>query len=154
LIGVQIRSRRRDIELNRELIHRTVVAEFALGPLDRQTDSLMDDHASIRLDSLLADRIDLGLEHVFRLLSFVYEREPLQVALRGLHTSDSEMRGTALEYLESLLPDEIFEPLSPYFEHTLAVQPGKRSSDARSALLALNDSIREHLEVLAHRTSR
>lgn len=150
----KIASRRGGVAMDRELVHRRVVAELAVGPLKRRTYRLIDEDRSIRLDSLLADRIDLGLEHVFRLLSFVYEREPLQVALRGLYTSDSEMRGTALEYLESLLPDEIYGPLSPYFEHTAeAARPGLEGSDVRSTLLALNDSIREHLEELVERPS-
>jgi ATP/ADP translocase len=143
----KIRNRDERIPVDAATIHRTVIHELGLDAPERLSHSLLDTDRTIRLDSLLADRIDLGLEHVFRLLGFVYEREPLEVALRALHTSDPQMRGTALEYLEGTLPAAIFEPLSPFFEDV----PGPTrvsASDARTALLDLNDSIRRHLEEL------
>ena len=50
---------------------------------------------------------DKGLAHVFTLLSLVVEREPLQIAHRALVGGDASLRGTALEYLENVLPEDI-----------------------------------------------
>ena len=56
------------------------------------------------MDELLRERANLSLEHVFSLLALVLPREPLKVAFRALHTDDRQIRGLALEYLESVLP--------------------------------------------------
>lgn len=47
---------------------------------------------------------DIRLQHIFRLLSLCLPREPLYVAFQALHTDDIYLRGTALEYLERILP--------------------------------------------------
>lgn len=57
-----------------------------------------------------------ALEHVFTLLGLVLPSEPLRVAYRGLHSADQGLRGTALEYLESVLPPEIRDRLWPLLE--------------------------------------
>ena len=49
----------------------------------------------------------LELDHVFTLLSLALEREPLQIALRAVRGTDRALRGTALEYLENVLPDTV-----------------------------------------------
>jgi hypothetical protein len=59
-------------------------------------------------------RVRQSLEHVFTLLSFVYGDEAVRLASRALTTSDRELRGTALEYLETVLPDSIRSALWPY----------------------------------------
>jgi hypothetical protein len=40
-------------------------------------------------------------------LSLVLEREPLQLAASALQGQDAVLRGTALEYLENVLPYEV-----------------------------------------------
>jgi hypothetical protein len=44
---------------------------------------------------------------VFALLSLAVEREPLQAAYRALVGGDASLRGTALEYLENVLPEDV-----------------------------------------------
>jgi hypothetical protein len=51
------------------------------------------------------------LAHVFTLLSLALEPEPLRIAWAALRGRDRALRGTALEYLDTVLPDEIFVPL-------------------------------------------
>jgi hypothetical protein len=51
--------------------------------------------------------VDRGIDHVFTLLSLALPREPLQIALLALRGSDRALRGTALEYLENVLPDPL-----------------------------------------------
>ena len=61
-------------------------------------------------------RTSQGLPHVFTLLSLVLPAEPLQVAFRGLHADDDNLRGTALEYLDGVLPPTIRARLWPSLE--------------------------------------
>ena len=66
------------------------------------------------VDEFLKDRAGQSLAHVFTLLSLVLPTAPLQIAYRGLHTDDPGLRGTALEYLEGVLPPDIRERLWPF----------------------------------------
>ena len=47
---------------------------------------------------------DAVREHVFNLLALVLEREPVLIAARAFDSRDIYVRGTALEYLETVLP--------------------------------------------------
>jgi hypothetical protein len=86
-----------------------------LTEMPRMLDSY-DDHA----DSPSADSLwistDVRLEHIFRLLSLCLPREPLHVAFQALHTDDRYLRGTALEYLDSILPSGVRDQLWQFLE--------------------------------------
>ncbi len=58
------------------------------------------------LEAAAADP-DAQLDHVFALLSSVGEGEPLRVTRRALRGQDPRLRGTALEYLEQVLPEAV-----------------------------------------------
>jgi HEAT repeat protein len=61
----------------------------------------------------VGDPAGQNLGHIFTLLSLVLPREPLQIAFRSLQSDDRQLRGTALEYLEQILPVEIRVSLWP-----------------------------------------
>jgi len=63
--------------------------------------------ASYLSEGMPPDQVDWSLEHVFMVLSLVVPREPLKIAFRGLHSSEDAVRGTAIEYLEGVLPGPI-----------------------------------------------
>lgn len=73
-----------------------------------------EDEASALVDRLLRDRIDRSLEHVFTLLALHLDRESLRIAFKALHEQDAHFRGTALEYLETVLPDEVRDAVGPF----------------------------------------
>jgi hypothetical protein len=52
-------------------------------------------------------------EHIFNLLALVLEREPVRIAALAFDSDDMYLRGTALEYLETVLPSGIFAALVP-----------------------------------------
>ena len=70
-----------------------------------------------------------GLAHVFALLSLVVEREPLQIAYWAVLGEDAALRGTALEYLENVLPDDVRRALWPY----VGTRPAPRAPRARAS---------------------
>jgi hypothetical protein len=61
-----------------------------------------------------------ALEHVFTLLSLVLPEEPLRIAYRGVQSDDPALRGTALEYLEGVLPPAVREALLPRLDAAAA----------------------------------
>lgn len=58
-------------------------------------------------------KTDRVREHVFNLLALALEREPVRIAARAFTTEDAYVRGTALEYLETVLPAQLFSALRP-----------------------------------------
>src|SRR5262249_61796336 len=102
------------------------------------------------VDELVRQRADRSLEHVFTLLALVFPRQPLQIAFRGLHTDDPLLHGTALEYLESILPPEIRRPLWPYLEDKRPKRagPARSAEEVLRALVASSESIAIRLEEL------
>jgi ATP/ADP translocase len=115
-----IGSRNAEILPPADRIFAAVEKEAALGKRvwesQRLLDLAEDPDTPQFVDDLLRDRADRSLEHVFRLLSLVLPKEPLQIAFRGLHTHDESLRGTSLEYLESVLPENVRDLLWPYLE--------------------------------------
>lgn len=70
-----------------------------------------------------------SLEHVFAILSLILEREPLQIALSALRTGDDGLRGTALEYLDNVLPSPLREELWPWLGAGGRPAPSGRSTE-------------------------
>lgn len=60
------------------------------------------------------ERDDLWLPRVFMFLELTLEREPLRLALSALRSDDHNLKGTAYEYLENVLPDDLREALWPH----------------------------------------
>ncbi|MBI3208669.1 MAG: hypothetical protein HYZ37_07185 [Candidatus Solibacter usitatus] len=54
---------------------------------------------------------EASLEYLFALLGLVLPREPVTMAYRALHTQDRHLRGTALEYLQTVLPGNAWKSL-------------------------------------------
>ena len=139
--------------INRDRVFDVVLAEVKVGrPVWEGHRLLKEIEAQdVRFaDEFVKDRASRSLSHVFTLLSLVLPFEPLQIAYRGLHTGDDKLRGTALEYLESVLPKPIREGLWPFLEER------RRAADSASRpreqiladLMRSNQSIAISLEEL------
>lgn len=109
---------------------REVAADKQTWDSQRLQDALDDDDDE-HADDIMRERSQ-SLEHVFTLLSLVYDREPLKLAFRALGSEDDGLRGTALEYLENVLSPEIHERLWTYFGD---LREYRRSERSRSELL-------------------
>jgi ATP:ADP antiporter, AAA family len=78
-----------------------------------------------------------GLAHVFTLLALALDREPAQIAHRAVRGADPALRGTALEYLENVLPEDVRAALWPY----LGVR-ARRERPARPAQEVVQELLR------------
>jgi hypothetical protein len=127
--------------VDRERVLNVVQREIAVGRgvwESRQLIDVQDDEASPMETDLLRDRASRSLEHLFILLSLILPRESLRLAFHGLYTGDAYLRGTAFEYLETILPESIWLKLWPLLEQGEA--PPARSRTADQALKELVDS--------------
>ncbi|MEO8140930.1 MAG: hypothetical protein ABI742_14850 [Gemmatimonadota bacterium] len=135
-----------ELAIDRERVLQSVLAEVAVGRGVWESRQLIDaaDDAEAPMEiALLRDRADRSLEHVFTLLALILPREPLRLAFHSLHTEDRHLRGTALEYLERVIPSAVRERLWPYLEpEESGAARTRRSSEAIVAdLLQSRESI-------------
>jgi hypothetical protein len=108
-----------------------------------------DEEGSAFVDEVLQDRCSRSLEHVFTLLSLALPREPLRIVFRALHTGDTSLRGTALEYLDSVLSKEVRVVLIPLLEPEGRQPPPPRSrEEVFEELLRSHSSIELNLAAL------
>jgi len=130
----RIRAAMPALQVDRDRIlsaaRREVSVDRRVWESHRLLDQQDDERWSPMFDEMLHDRANRGLQHVFTLLALVLPPSPLQLAYRGLHTSDPQVRGTALEYLEATLPAEIRKALWPFLEVPATRSPVLRSRDA------------------------
>ena len=106
------------------------------------------------LEEALRVRANRSMMHVFSLLSLVLPRAPLQIAYKGLLTDDAVLRGTGIEYLESVLPREVWSNLQPLLDDSRRAASVSRSrEEALEALLRSSESIELNLAELRRRVS-
>ncbi|RPH62147.1 MAG: hypothetical protein EHM89_06070 [Acidobacteria bacterium] len=147
------------VRIDKDKVFEVVRREVAVGRPVWDSHRLLDnldvgDHKSF-VDQFVKDRANQSLAHVFTLLSLVLPTEPLQIAFRGLQTDDQNLRGTALEYLEGVLPPTIRERLWPYLEdHRTTSRVTRGREEILADLLRSNQSIVMSLEELKRQTGR
>jgi len=147
------------IRIDKEVIFQFVRREAGVSrPVwesQRLLSQLEDREDRLFVDEFVRDRASRSLAHVFTLLSLVLPTEPLQIAFRGLHTDDAKLRGTALEYLEGVLPPSIRESLWPFLEDNrrAAARPQRPREEILQDLLRSHQSIVLNLKELQARRS-
>ena len=99
------------------------------GPSGKATGCSTRSRQPVSPTGFVKRRAGQSLAHVFTLLSLVLPTVPLQIAYRGLQTDDAALRGTALEYLEGVLPRDIRDRLWPFLRR----RPRSASGAARPA---------------------
>ena len=149
----QLRAKEPSLRIDRDrvlqVIDREVAVDRGVWESRRLLDATDEDDTSPLLDEALRDRADRSLEHVFTMLSLILPAQPLRVAYRGLFTDDAMLRGTALEYLESALPEGLRRKLWPFLETPIRRSRVSRSSgDALADLLKSEETISDRLDAL------
>jgi len=137
------------VRVDRERVFDVVRHEVAVSRSVWESRRLLDrwetGPTESAVDTFVRDRASQGLSHVFTLLSLVLPREPLQIAFRSLFTEDQNLRGTALEYLEGVLPAAIRDRLWPFLEDR---RPRTRTPRERARGEILADLLRSHESVV------
>jgi hypothetical protein len=118
--------------------------------------SQLDDRDEYYADKVVREKANQSLTHVFNLLTLVPPTEPMRIAFRGLHTDDAGLRGTALEYLEGVLPPDIRERLWPFLDdaHPSRSTPPRGRDEILADLMRSHESIVINLEELRRRSDK
>lgn len=134
------------LRIDRDRVFEVVLREMAVehGIWEtRQLIDLPDEDTSPMEAEVLRGRTSRSLEHLFTLLSLVLPPQTVRLAFHSLHTGDRHLRGTALEYLETVLPDPVWRKLWPFLDEGefQPARPGRSSGQAMQELLASQESI-------------
>lgn len=147
------------LRIDRERVFEVVLREMAVehGIWEtRQLIDLPDDDTSPMEAEVLRGRTSRSLEHLFTLLSLVLPPETVRLAFHSLHTGDRHLRGTALEYLETVLPEPVWQKFWPFLDEgeLQPTRPGRSSGQAMQDLLASRESIVLALAEIRRREGR
>ncbi len=99
------------VRIDRDRIFDAVARDCDVAPAEAEQRQLIDELPDDAVAPFHEERAPAParrtMQHVFILLSTVLPDEPLRIAHRGLYADDRTLRGTALEYLGSVLPAHV-----------------------------------------------
>jgi hypothetical protein len=151
---VRLATRETRLDVPRAALFAAAVSELERGSLSWSEDAaISEDTAAESAGSRTpAER---GLGHVFTLLSLALEREPMRIASLAVRGEDTALRGTALEYLDNVLPEPVRVALWPHLG--VAARPsrvGRSRQQAREELLRAGDTLASSRETPRRRPHR
>jgi hypothetical protein len=122
------------LRLSREAVHPLVTRELAVGERHWEQQGMRHEERGGALESVIEAPSDAGrsVEHVFTLFALSEGPELMGSTLRALYGRDAVLHGTALEYLETTLPQELCAALWP----RLPVTGGSRRTHRKSGDIA------------------
>ena len=123
---------------------REVAVEKHVWQGRRELSKLERDEGPPLVDDFVRERANSSLQHVFTLLSLaVPEPSLLRIAFDSLRSDDPKRRGTALEYLECMLPPEVRQELWPFLEEIGGRKgPIRTREEIIADLVSTNESMR------------
>ncbi|MEN6604264.1 MAG: hypothetical protein ABFD86_17775, partial [Bryobacteraceae bacterium] len=138
-------QRHPELKIAREAVFEVVDRELSVNRSVWSGHRLLDTRDASEetqfLDEVLRERADASLEHVFTLLGLVLPRDPLKVVFRSLHTDDRSLRGLALEYLDTVLPDNIRGKLAQIVEEPPRSKEHRSGEEILASLMQSNQSV-------------
>jgi ATP:ADP antiporter, AAA family len=108
------------------------------------------DEGELLVDEVLRERASQRLIFLSTVLGLALPPQSVRLAFRALHTDDPKLRGVALEYLDSVLPQNLRAPFSALFEgeQRKPVRAAAPDRDALATLLDCTPSIMARLQEL------
>ena len=130
------------VRVDRDRVLEVVLREVAAGRPVWESRRLLDGALNgSPVDGFVRDRAGQSLSHVFTLLSLVLPSQPLQIAFQSLQSENSRLRGTALEYLEGVLPAEIRQQVWPFLVHGRPTRSAQPHDEVIANLLRSSSSV-------------
>ena len=122
---VRMRKRNTHLEIPRQQVFSAISKELKVSPEEWEGRDM-----ELRMDYAVdedeaAPAINRGLEHVFTLLALTLDPDAVRLSMQAAFSKDINLRGTALEYLENVLPAYLYKEL---LEHLGEGHQGRGSS--------------------------
>lgn len=129
----RMNERDRSLKIGTSVVYAAVEREVSVDRVEwesRQLETEITMPTGMVSGALSADpRIDYSMEHVFTLLSLILDPDALMLSRHAVSSSDRNLRGTALEYLENVLPESVRQGLWPHFGEP-APQPRRKTENS------------------------
>jgi AAA family ATP:ADP antiporter len=123
------------IAFDREMIVETIDREIerATSAFDELDDG-SEDEPNPRLNLIARDRVTRSVENLFSLLSLILERDGLRLCMSALQQENDHHRGTALEYLQTVLPPELRDKLLPLLSEAGPIPTARQPAELLAEL--------------------
>ena len=137
---LRIREANDQIAIHLDRIVAVVTREVGRNEeiLDTHEDDDDDDKDGVPtslVDRLRLDRLDRTVEHVFNVLALHLDPISLRTAFKALHQEQDDVRGLALEYLETVLPDSIRDLVWPLVGEARPMRAARPAKDILADLV-------------------
>jgi hypothetical protein len=129
------------LRIDRDRVLEVVLREAAVGRPVWESRRQLEDASNGLVDDFVRDRAGQSLTHIFTLLSLVLPSQPLQIAFQSLHSENGRLRGTALEYLEGVLPADIRHQVWPFLVRRDITRPSQPQDEAIASLLRKSSAV-------------
>ena len=132
----RMRSRNPDLDIHKETVVAAVRREVDVDARVWENRNLaIETHLPVDgpMEIPSIPKANRSLEHVFTMLSLWLDADALQLAFHAVYSTDRHLRGSALEYLENVLPDDIRLNL---WGHIGITDAGGKTNRSRRAIVS------------------
>ena len=141
----RMRSRNTKLEMPREQVFSAIRRELDVSATTWEGRDLELQPEDAADETVVDLHINRGLEHVFTLLALTLDPDAVHISRQAVFSTDANLRGTALEYLENVLPAGLYNKL---LDHLGA------SDEGRKGLRSLSEIVNELKSVVHHKVPR
>ncbi|MGE0384529.1 MAG: Npt1/Npt2 family nucleotide transporter [Gammaproteobacteria bacterium] len=99
--------RSRDLRVEEQRVHAAVLREVEIDGDTWAAQGLLPPQDFDDAAAGVSAPVGLSLQHVFTLLGLALDQDAMNLAMHAVSSHDRAVRGTALEYLENVLPVEV-----------------------------------------------
>jgi MFS family permease len=141
----RMRSRNTSLQVLREQVFSAIRRELDVSAETWEGHDLELQPEDTADDMTVDLHVNRGLEHVFTLLALTLDPDAVHISRQAIFSTDTNLRGTALEYLENVLPADLYNNL---LDHLGA------SDEGRKGLRSLSEIVTELKSVVHHKIPR
>lgn len=122
----RMRSRNAQLSVDRETVFSAIRDEIRVSEDEWEAHNLQLNSGDSSEKQPEIPIIHQNLEHVFTLLSLTLDPNAVHISMQATFSTDANLRGTALEYLENVLPTDLYDSLVLRLGMTDEVRAGTR----------------------------
>ena len=130
----RMRARSTALKIPRETVYSAIREELKASMEEWESRSMELNLGDTPVENSACPHINRNMEHVFTLLSLTLDPDAVHMSMQAAFSKDINLRGTALEYLENVLPMDLYKAL---------VQRLGISEEGRSGTRSLREVMKE-----------
>jgi hypothetical protein len=140
----RMRSRNAHLRIDRQKVFAAVRDEIRISEAEWEAHNLQLNSGDSPEERPEIPIIHQNMEHLFTLLSLTLDPDAVHISMQAAFSTDANLRGTALEYLENVLPADLYD---------LLVQRLGITEESRKGTRHLNEIINELKSLVRHSIS-